>query len=195
MCGTGWRWVNHAYNFCDILCLVYKFLCKSCYSTFISWWIFYILEKIYISCNFFAKNMNIMCQCECRYRIYIAKDLSETWAKNVRKRRIICYAYCIPDCCHRSSCINNIQGKRCKTWGEKHMRNLSSLPYPSVENITALKTKSCNDANFIITGGIRGCHYDILWSLHWHYKSQFPANDVIGIYQISGNAHFCSWIL
>ena len=26
-----------------------------------------------------------------------------------------------------------------------------------------LKTKSCHDANFVITGGTRGCHYDNLW--------------------------------
>ena len=40
------------------------------------------------------------------------------------------------------------------------------------------KTESCNDANFVITGGTGGCHYDNLqchqWWQSWHHNnSQF----------------------
>ena len=43
---------------------------------------------------------------------------------------------------------NHEQEKQCITW------NMSKL--------WSLKTKSCHDANFVITGGTAGCHYDNL---------------------------------
>ena len=63
----------------------------------------------------------------------------------------------------------------------------------------SLKTKSCHNANIVITAGTGGCHYDNLrchqWWQCWHYDNSvlhplFGSSNKF----ITTRVHFCSWL-
>ena len=54
-----------------------------------------------------------------------------------------------------------------------------------------LKTKSCHNANFVITGGTIGCHNNNLqcpqWQQSWHYEnSQFSVSTYLTFFLLTG---------